>query len=245
MEGYPDLQPDRVARRDRAAPPWAGELLGQGRVSSRSASGTWGPGVAPQLLMYGSCSGLRPEVGYPSRGGSWVRAPNSHHDLLRNGLRGRGARPPAHPQARPHHGLIEIRPWTARPHERTWAPACWPAASPQRSSRSASSPPSSTSPSSHERASTDHRAGRDGLRAEALVGSRLLRPRRRRPCLRHLRLGLHLPPYVYGIVGAVIALGAFRSIVRGAIRDYFRLPRRQKIRGAALPVETISAPPKP
>ncbi len=57
--------------------------------------------------------------------------------------------------------------------------------------------------------------------------------------------GFIFPPYVYGIVGAVIALGAFRSIVRGAIRDYFRRPRRQKARGAALPVETISAPPKP
>jgi xanthine/uracil permease len=57
--------------------------------------------------------------------------------------------------------------------------------------------------------------------------------------------GFIFPPYVYGIVGAVIALGAFRSIVRGAIRDYFRLPRRQKARGAALPVATITAPPKP
>jgi hypothetical protein len=57
--------------------------------------------------------------------------------------------------------------------------------------------------------------------------------------------GFIFAPYIYGIVGAVIALGAFRSLVRGAIRGYYRLPRRQQVRGAALPVETISVPPKP
>lgn len=56
--------------------------------------------------------------------------------------------------------------------------------------------------------------------------------------------GFIFSPFVYAIVGALIALGAFRSLVRGAIRDYFRLPRRQHARGGALPVETISAPPK-
>jgi hypothetical protein len=57
--------------------------------------------------------------------------------------------------------------------------------------------------------------------------------------------GFVFPPVVYAIVGAILVLGAFRSLVRGAVRDYFRLPRRQKARGAALPVETITAPPKP
>jgi hypothetical protein len=57
--------------------------------------------------------------------------------------------------------------------------------------------------------------------------------------------GFAFPPYVYALVGALIALFAFRTLVRGAIRDYFRLPRRQKVRGAALPVETIAVPPKP
>ncbi len=52
--------------------------------------------------------------------------------------------------------------------------------------------------------------------------------------------GFIFSPLIYGIVGAVIALAAFRSLVRGAIRDYFRLPRRQRARGAALPVETIT-----
>lgn len=57
--------------------------------------------------------------------------------------------------------------------------------------------------------------------------------------------GFIFSPFVYAIVGAVIALGAFRGLVRGAIRDYYRLPRRQRVRNAALPVETISIPPKP
>ena len=57
--------------------------------------------------------------------------------------------------------------------------------------------------------------------------------------------GFIFAPYIYAIVGAVFALAAFRSLVRGAIRDYFRLPRKQHVRGAALPVETISSPPKP
>ncbi len=56
--------------------------------------------------------------------------------------------------------------------------------------------------------------------------------------------GFIFAPYIYGITGAIIALAAFRSIVRGAIRDYYRLPRRQKVRSAALPVETITVPPK-
>jgi len=42
----------------------------------------------------------------------------------------------------------------------------------------------------------------------------------------------------------IFVLAAFRSLVRGAIRDYYRLPRRQHVRGAALPVETITLPPK-
>lgn len=49
-------------------------------------------------------------------------------------------------------------------------------------------------------------------------------------------------PYVYAVIGAVIALGAFRSLVRGAIRDFYRLPRKQRTRSAALPVETIQVP---
>jgi hypothetical protein len=56
--------------------------------------------------------------------------------------------------------------------------------------------------------------------------------------------GFGFPKIFYSVIGAIIVLAAFRSIVRGAGRDYYRLPRRQETRGAALPVETISAPPR-
>lgn len=52
--------------------------------------------------------------------------------------------------------------------------------------------------------------------------------------------GFVFAPYIYALIGAVIAFAAFRGLVRGAIRDYYRLPRRQKVRGAALPVEQIT-----
>jgi uncharacterized membrane protein YfcA len=52
--------------------------------------------------------------------------------------------------------------------------------------------------------------------------------------------GFIFAPFIYAIVGAVLALAAFRSLVRGAIRDYFRLPQRQRVPSAALPVEKIT-----
>jgi hypothetical protein len=51
--------------------------------------------------------------------------------------------------------------------------------------------------------------------------------------------GFIFSPYVYSVIGAVIVLAAFRSIVRGSIRGYFRLPRRQRVHSAALPIEQI------
>jgi hypothetical protein len=54
--------------------------------------------------------------------------------------------------------------------------------------------------------------------------------------------GFIFPPVFYAIVGAVFALAAFRGLVRAGIRGYFRLPRKQHVPSAALPVETISPP---
>jgi len=51
--------------------------------------------------------------------------------------------------------------------------------------------------------------------------------------------GFIFSPYIYAVLGAILVLAAFRSIVRGSIREYYRLPRRQETRGAALPVEPI------
>lgn len=56
--------------------------------------------------------------------------------------------------------------------------------------------------------------------------------------------GFAFPPVFYAIVGVILVLIAFRSIVRGSVRDYYHLPRRQETRSAALPVETISQSPK-
>lgn len=55
--------------------------------------------------------------------------------------------------------------------------------------------------------------------------------------------GFVFSPYIYAIAGAIVALAAFRSMVRDGVRDFFRLPRKQRVRSAALPIETIPAPP--
>jgi hypothetical protein len=56
--------------------------------------------------------------------------------------------------------------------------------------------------------------------------------------------GFIFPPITYAVVGAIFVLGAFRSLVRGSIRGFYGLPRKQHVRSAALPVETIVFPPK-
>jgi hypothetical protein len=48
--------------------------------------------------------------------------------------------------------------------------------------------------------------------------------------------------WIYSIAGVVVALFAFRGMVRDAVRAYYRLPRKQRARGAVLPVEQISPP---
>jgi UPF0716 family protein affecting phage T7 exclusion len=54
--------------------------------------------------------------------------------------------------------------------------------------------------------------------------------------------GFMVRGWVYSIIGIVVLLAALRSMVRGAIADHYRLPRRQRTRGAVLPVETIQPP---
>ena len=52
--------------------------------------------------------------------------------------------------------------------------------------------------------------------------------------------GFMVRGWVYSIVGGVIALFALRSMIKDANRSYYELPRKQKVRGAVLPVEKIS-----
>ena len=54
--------------------------------------------------------------------------------------------------------------------------------------------------------------------------------------------GFMVRGWIYSIIGAVVLLVAFRRMTRNATRDYFHLPRRQRARGAVLPVETIKPP---
>lgn len=54
--------------------------------------------------------------------------------------------------------------------------------------------------------------------------------------------GFMVRGWIYSIIGIVILLFALRSMIKSATSDYFRLPRKQKSRGAVLPVETISPP---
>lgn len=56
--------------------------------------------------------------------------------------------------------------------------------------------------------------------------------------------GFMVRGWIYSIVGGVVALFAFRAMVRDSIRAYYSLPRKQQVRGAVLPVETISARPR-
>lgn len=53
-----------------------------------------------------------------------------------------------------------------------------------------------------------------------------------------------VPGWIYAVIGGVVLLFALRGMIRIAGRDYFGLSRKQKVRGAVLPVETIQ-PPRP
>jgi hypothetical protein len=56
--------------------------------------------------------------------------------------------------------------------------------------------------------------------------------------------GFMVRGWIYAVIGAVAALLAFRALVKDSVADFFGLRRKQKVRGAVLPVETISPPAK-
>ena len=63
--------------------------------------------------------------------------------------------------------------------------------------------------------------------------------------LRHLRRGLHGPRLdLLDHRRRSSPCSPSAALIRDAIRDYYRLPRKQQVRGAVLPVETISRRPK-
>jgi hypothetical protein len=54
--------------------------------------------------------------------------------------------------------------------------------------------------------------------------------------------GLMVRGWIYAVIGAAAALLIFRALVKDSVADFFGLRRKQKVRGAVLPVETISPP---
>ncbi len=48
-----------------------------------------------------------------------------------------------------------------------------------------------------------------------------------------------VPSWVYAIIGIVVLLAALRNLVSGTVHDFFRLPKRQKVRGAVLPAASL------
>jgi len=51
--------------------------------------------------------------------------------------------------------------------------------------------------------------------------------------------GFVFSAFAWSYHGKIIMLFAFRAIVRGGVRGYFALPRRQDARAATLPIEPI------
>ncbi len=54
--------------------------------------------------------------------------------------------------------------------------------------------------------------------------------------------GFMVRGWIYALIAGVAALFFFRAMIRDGVRDFYRLRRKQKVRGAVLPVETISPP---
>jgi hypothetical protein len=54
--------------------------------------------------------------------------------------------------------------------------------------------------------------------------------------------GFMLRGWVYSVIAGVFALFVLRAFISASTRDFFRLRRRQRVRGAVLPVETIQPP---
>ena len=54
--------------------------------------------------------------------------------------------------------------------------------------------------------------------------------------------GFMVRGWIYAVIAGVAALLVFRALVGDGVRDFYRLRRKQKVRGAVLPVETIQPP---
>lgn len=50
------------------------------------------------------------------------------------------------------------------------------------------------------------------------------------------------PNWAYVVIGAVVALSSLRSMIKGAKRDLYRLPREQEVSSSPLPAASIQPP---
>ncbi|HEY2479631.1 MAG TPA: hypothetical protein VGI17_12995 [Solirubrobacterales bacterium] len=57
--------------------------------------------------------------------------------------------------------------------------------------------------------------------------------------------GFVFSAFIWSYLGIIVLLFAFRAIVKGSVRSYFSLPRRQQPRPATLPVEQIYLESRP
>ena len=48
-----------------------------------------------------------------------------------------------------------------------------------------------------------------------------------------------LPGWFYSLAGAIVVIAALNKMIGIAVRDFYRLPRRQRVRGAVLPAATM------
>ena len=56
--------------------------------------------------------------------------------------------------------------------------------------------------------------------------------------------GFMVRGWIYSVIAGVAALLIFRALIGDGVRDFYRLRRKQKVRGAVLPVETVTPPSK-
>ena len=56
--------------------------------------------------------------------------------------------------------------------------------------------------------------------------------------------GILFRGWVYLLIGAVVALAALRSMIVGAVRDFYERPRKQRQGTAVLPAGSLRPPPK-
>ena len=54
--------------------------------------------------------------------------------------------------------------------------------------------------------------------------------------------GFMVRGWVYSLIGAIFAIPALWIMIAGSRRDFYRRPRRQRARGAVLPVTTLRPP---